>query len=77
MVMTPAVVILPMTLTLLLPLACTASNQRLPSGPAVMSMGVILAGQAKRVIEPSLAIFRICPTICSVAQALPSGPAVM
>ncbi len=57
-------------------LAALATNQTLPSGPAVIAVGVPApAGSANEVIWPATSIRPIAPS--SANQTLPSGPVVI
>ena len=71
-VMMPAVVIRPIWLP------SDSVNQRLPSGPAAIPAGMLLAvGSANSVMMPAVVIRPIWLLPASANQRLPSGPAVM
>src|SRR5262249_57351999 len=81
-VMTPAGVMRP-----ILPGDCgsllDSPNQRLPSGPAVIRLGVVIEPRENTVTTPAGVIRPIAPMslppgpFSSVNQRLPSGPAVI
>src|SRR5215467_9852404 len=59
-------------------LPSSSANQRLPSGPAVMAIGVPgEVGMGNSVIVPLGVMRPILLPSCSANQRLPSGPAVM